>query len=240
MNPITEGLVKENAEEKKQGTSIRTIDVNEQINKINWNKSSSNPRVSSYTSNYGSNNNSREIKNLNEFDYVIKLILVGESAVGKTNICRRYCYNEFQENSKSTTSFESLEKITTINNERIKACIWDTLGQEKFATICNQYYRATNGALFIFDLSNYESFQKIDKWIDNYNNYSDKGTIIKFLIGNKADLNTVKVTKNEVSEKIKKYEFDAYYETSALANINVNETFEKLIQCRLLILLMLL
>ncbi len=172
------------------------------------------------------------LENIDQFDYIVKIILVGESTVGKTNLCKRYAKNEFDPNSLSTVSFELIEKIVSIGNERVKACIWDTIGQERFSSISNQYYRATNGALFIFDLSNRESFEKINKWIENYNNYAEKCTIVKFLVGNKSDLKNIKVTKEEILLKSKAYEFDGYFETSALNGTNVNEMFQKLVQCK--------
>jgi len=175
-------------------------------------------------------------ENLDDFDYIIKIILVGESAVGKSNICKRYTKNEFDPNSLSTVSFELLEKIVLVDNEKIKACIWDTLGQERFWSISSQYYRATNGALFIFDLSNKQSFEKINKWVENYNNYSEKSNIVKFLVGNKSDLKNIKVSKEEIYFKTKTYEFDGYFETSALNGANINDMFKKLVQSKYYIL----
>jgi len=170
-------------------------------------------------------------KNIDDFDYLVKIILVGESSVGKTNICKRYCYNEFDPKSESTTSFEVIEKIILVKNERIKACIWDTLGQEKYSSISNQYYRSTNGVLFIFDLTNRESFEKINNWIDNYYTYGEKLNIFKFLVGNKSDLKNIEVNREDIYLKTKAYNFDGYFETSALKGININEMFEKLIYC---------
>ncbi len=167
-----------------------------------------------------------------DYDYLIKIILVGESLVGKSNICKRYCFNEFDPNSKSTVSFELIEKFVFFDNQKIKACIWDTLGQERYSSISNQYYKATNGALFIFDISNRESFEKINKWVENYNNYGEKDNIVKFLVGNKSDLNNSKVTKEEIYIKTKAYEFDEYFETSALDGKNINIMFEKMTKCK--------
>lgn len=159
---------------------------------------------------------------------MMKIILVGESAVGKTNICRRFCFDKFEENSQPTISFESIENIYLINEDKIKICIWDTLGQEKFASVFSQYYRATNGAFFIFDLTNERSFEKIDHWIDTYNNHGEKSKIVKFLVGNKSDLDKSlrKIKEEDALEKMKKLGFDGYFETSALNNTNITEMIE--------------
>lgn len=165
-----------------------------------------------------------------EYDHMMKIILVGESSVGKTNICMRYCYNKFHEDSRATVSFEVIERNFKINNDKIKVCIWDTLGQEKFASVFSQYYRATDGAFFVFDLTDKKSFEKIDNWVQTYNNHGENKKIIKYLIGNKSDLVLRKVKREDINEKIDKYEFDAYYETSALKDLNIKEMIENMIK----------
>lgn len=162
---------------------------------------------------------------------MMKIILVGESAVGKTNICKRFCFDEFEQNSQPTVSFESIENIYKANKDKIKVCLWDTLGQEKFASVFSQYYRATNGAFFIFDLTNERSFDKIDHWVETYNTHGEKTKIVKILVGNKKDLeDNRKIKKEDALEKCKKFGFDGYYETSALENLNINEMMESCIK----------
>jgi small GTP-binding protein len=166
-----------------------------------------------------------------DFDFMMKIILVGESSVGKTNICRRYCFDIFEENSQPTVSFEAIENIFMINEHKIKVCLWDTLGQEKFASVFSQYYRATNGALFIYDLTNQTSFDKIDQWVQTYKDHGERTKIVKFLVGNKSDdLNNRKINKEKALEKVKNLEFDGFYETSALNNININQLIEDCIK----------
>lgn len=216
----SENLINENVFEPKESSEIKK--QSQEKDSMLHNNKSSNDKLKI----------SLKDENLDEFDYIVKIILVGESSVGKTNICKRYSKNEFDPNSLSTVSFELIEKIVLVNNQRIKACIWDTLGQERFSSISNQYYRATNGALFIFDLSNKESFEKINKWVENYKNYSEKSNIVKFLVGNKSDLNNIKISKEDIFLKIKTFEFDGYFETSALNGSNIIEMFEKLVQSK--------
>ena len=180
------------------------------------------------------NNDNLKSSIIDDYNHSIKIILVGESSVGKTNICKRYCYNEYTDNSISTISVDVLIKIIEINNEKIKANIWDTLGQEKFSGLSLQYYRSTVGALFIFDLSNKNSFDKIDKWYENYKNYGDNTDIIKFLIGNKSDLKTDRHVKRiDAEDKAKALLFDGYYEISAKTNENINEMFQKFFECKI-------
>lgn len=164
---------------------------------------------------------------------MMKIILVGEPAVGKTNICKRFCFNKFEEYSKPSISYESIENIYNINSHKVKVCIWDTLGQERFNSVFSQYYRATNGAFFIFDLTNYKSFERIDKWVQTYKDHAESTNIKKYLVGNKSDLalkNNIEIKREDVLKKVMKFDFDGYYETSALNNLNITEMMEQIIK----------
>lgn len=142
-------------------------------------------------------NNNNEI-----CDYIAKVVVIGESSVGKTNILSRFSRNEFSIETKSTIGVEFLTKISEIKGKKIKLQIWDTAGQEKYKAITNSFYCNSNAALIVFDLSIKESFEKIDYWVKEVKKYT-REDIILILIGNKSDLER-QVSFESASEKAEK------------------------------------
>ena len=100
-----------------------------------------------------------------EYDLLFKLILIGDSYVGKSNILLKYLKNQFNENSKTTIGVEFGTKNIIINNKRIKIQIWDTAGQERYRSITSAYYKGAKGALIVYDITRKNTFDNIDKWI---------------------------------------------------------------------------
>jgi len=142
-------------------------------------------------------NNNNEI-----CDYIAKVVVIGESSVGKTNILSRFSRNEFSIETKSTIGVEFLTKISEIKGKKIKLQIWDTAGQEKYKAITNSFYCNSNAALIVFDLSIKESFERIDYWVKEVKKYT-REDIILILIGNKSDLER-QVSFESASEKAEK------------------------------------
>ena len=157
-----------------------------------------------------------------------KIILIGDSSVGKTNFLTQYVNNKFTENYDSTVGIEFKDKLINLNNEKnIRLQIWDTSGQEKFKALTKNYFRGCYAALFIFDVTNKNSFDNIQNWIKLYEEIGNKDSE-KILIGNKIDL------KNKVVEKEKVKQFTEnnnlkYFETSVKENQNINSIFEYII-----------
>jgi small GTP-binding protein len=159
------------------------------------------------------------------YDMIFKLVLIGDSFVGKTNIMSKYLKNEFHEDSKATVGVEFGSKKFEIDSKSIKAQIWDTAGQERYKSITNAYYKGAKGAFVVYDITKKESFESIDKWINDLINSSDKNITI-LLIGNKCDLEEQrKVTKEEGEEKAKSFKI-AFMETSALNGQNLDKAFD--------------
>ena len=163
------------------------------------------------------------------YDFLYKMILIGDSGVGKSNILLKYLKNEFQQNTKATVGVEFGTKTVEIDNKKIKVQIWDTAGQERYRSITSAYYKGAKGAFIVYDITRKGSFENIDKWIEDLKSNGDKNVSI-MLIGNKSDL----ADKREVQtdEGIKKSEESkvAFLETSALNGENVAKAFEQIIE----------
>ena len=160
-------------------------------------------------------------------DYSFKLILIGNSGVGKTSITFKATKNIFNENYNATVGFEFSTFIVKIDGFIIKLQIWDTCGQEIYRGLISNFYRSSSLAIIVYSIDNRDSFIEIDNWIKELKINSKPDAKI-FLIGNKKDLeNDRKVEFNE-GEKLKNfYQFDYFNETSAKNGINTKELFIK-------------
>ena len=158
----------------------------------------------------------------------IKLILVGDSEVGKSTILLNYTENYFCEEMVATIGLENKVKTINIRGLKAKLQIWDTAGQEKFSSLTKGFFRNTDGILLVFDLTNNKSFNNIKKWINEVENNSDNKTK-KILVGNKVDMkDNIQVSKNDIDNLCKKKKIK-YIEVSGKNNTNVNEAFETLV-----------
>ena len=164
-----------------------------------------------------------------EFDLIFKIVIIGDSGVGKTNLIGRYLKNEYKEDSKATVGVEFGEKKYEINGLKIKAQIWDTAGQERYRAITSMYYKGAKGGLIVFDLSSKSTFQNVEKWFNKIKKTADP-TINLILIGNKSDLKDKRQISTEEGENKAKEMNVAYLETSALNADNVDKAFDLLIQ----------
>ena len=160
-----------------------------------------------------------------EYDYLFKLIIVGDTNVGKTNIMSRYIKDQFNITSKSTIGVEFGTKILEIDNKKVKAQIWDTAGQERYKSITSAYYKGAKGAFIVYDITNKSTFESVDKWIKDLNSYGDKN-LTMLLIGNKSDLEDKRIiNKEEGEEKAKSFEL-GFIETSAYNGDNIDQAFD--------------
>ena len=163
-----------------------------------------------------------------DYEMMVKIILIGDSAVGKTNIMSKYLRGQFQENSKATVGVEFGSKLFKIDNHNIKAQIWDTAGQEKYKAITGAYYKGSKGAFVVYDITRKETFDATDRWINDLKISSDPKINI-ILIGNKSDLEDKReVLKEQGEEKAKSFGC-AFLETSALNGDNIDKGFEMMV-----------
>ena len=163
------------------------------------------------------------------YDLLFKLILIGDSCVGKSNILLKYLKNEFDPNSRATVGVEFGTKNIVINEKKIKIQIWDTAGEERYRSITSAYYKGAKGAFIVYDITRKSTFVNIDKWISDLKLNGDQNICI-IILGNKSDLDD----KREVSTEdgIKKSEMfkTAFLETSALNGSNIDKAFDELIE----------
>ena len=163
------------------------------------------------------------------YDVLFKIVLIGDSFVGKTNIMSKYLKNEFHEDSKATVGVEFGAKKFDIEGKSVKAQIWDTAGQERYKSITTTYYRGAKGALIVYDITRKETFDSVDRWISELVNSGDKNMTM-LLIGNKCDLdNQRQVTKEQGEEKAKAFKV-AFLETSASSGENLDVAFEMIMK----------
>ena len=163
------------------------------------------------------------------FDMIFKIILIGDSGVGKTNILSKFIKNEFEERLKPTVGVEFGSKNFTIDGYLVKAQIWDTAGEERYRSITSAYYKGAKGCLLVYSITDRRSFDNIDKWIEQLKGNSDEDLCI-ILVGNKIDIEDfVDVKTEEGMEKAKSLNIP-FMETSALNNQNIDKVFQKLIE----------
>jgi len=160
-----------------------------------------------------------------EYDYLFKLLLIGDSGVGKSCLLLRFADDTYTESYISTIGVDF--KIKTIKDEgkTIKLQIWDTAGQERFRTITSSYYRGAHGIIVVFDTTDLDSFNNVKQWLQEIDRYAAEG-VNKLLVGNKADLASQrKVDYNLAQDFAQEYGL-TYIETSAKVGQNVEQTFK--------------
>ena len=163
------------------------------------------------------------------YEMMFKVVLVGDSFVGKTNIMSRYLKNEFHDDSKATVGVEFGSKQFNIDGHTIKAQIWDTAGQERYKAITSAYYKGAKGAFVVYDITRKGSFESVEKWVNDLKAAADKSLTI-ILVGNKCDLEDQRqVTKEQGEEKANHLEL-AFMETSAFSGENLDKAFELMIK----------
>ncbi|KAG5151212.1 hypothetical protein JHK84_027684 [Glycine max] len=159
-----------------------------------------------------------------KIDYVFKVVLIGDSAVGKTQLLARFAKNQFSVDSKATIGVEFQTKTLIIDNKTVKAQIWDTAGQERYRAVTSAYYRGAVGAMLVYDMTKRQSFDNMAKWLEELRGHADKNIVV-MLIGNKCDLGTLRAVPTEDAEEFAQRENLFFMETSALESTNVETAF---------------
>jgi small GTP-binding protein len=165
------------------------------------------------------------IRGDHEYDYLFKIVLIGDSGVGKSNILSRFTRKEFNLESKTTIGVEFAQKSLDIEGKVIRAQIWDTAGQERYRAITSAYYRGAVGALLVYDISKSLSFENVEKWLKELKDHADSQTVI-MLTGNKADLTKLRAISTEEAATYAQKHNLAFIETSALDGTGVDKAFE--------------
>lgn len=162
------------------------------------------------------------------FDYMFKLLIIGNSAVGKTSFLFRYADDSFTSAFVSTVGIDFKVKTVFRNDKRVKLQIWDTAGQERYRTITTAYYRGAMGFILMYDITNEESFQAVQDWSTQVKTYSWSNAQV-ILVGNKCDMEEDRVVTYDRGKQLADQLGLEFFETSAKDNINVKEVFERLV-----------
>jgi len=160
---------------------------------------------------------------------LFKVVVTGDSGVGKTNIITRFTTNEFSLESKATIGVEfGHAEVQVQDGSTVKVQIWDTAGQERFRAITRGYYRGAVGALIVYDITKSSSFTNVEKWLNELHEHADENIVV-MLVGNKTDLKASREVSTEEASKFAKAKGLLYIETSALEGDNVKEAFTQII-----------
>lgn len=167
----------------------------------------------------GASNNA----NKPEYDYLFKILLIGDSGVGKSSLLLRFAENTFTETFISNIGGDFKDRFIEIDNNKIKLQLWDTAGQERFRTITSSYYRGAQGVIVVFDLTKKDTFSNVVKWLAELERYAAED-VRKILVGNKSDLPDHEVKFEEAKELADRLGLE-YIETSAKNSTNVDKAF---------------
>ena len=167
-------------------------------------------------------------KENNNYDMIFKIVLIGDSSVGKTNILSKYISDEYDPDTQATIGVELSTKNYTFDNNEVKVQIWDTAGQEKYRSITSSYYKGAHGCLLVYDITRKVTFENIDKWLAEIK-LSSNNEINMVLIGNKCDLEDKREVSIEEAQNKAKLLNMAFMETSALNGTNVEKAFNELV-----------
>eukprot|EP00300_Choanocystis_sp_HF-7_P039683 c5997_g1_i1.p1 GENE.c5997_g1_i1~~c5997_g1_i1.p1 ORF type:complete len:225 (+),score=38.95 c5997_g1_i1:154-828(+) len=164
-----------------------------------------------------------------DFDFLFKVVLTGDSGVGKTGLLARFTRGEFDLNSKSTIGVEfATRTIKTEDGKIIKSQIWDTAGQERYRAITNAYYRGSVGALLVYDITERPSFLHAARWLSELRTYAGPNVHV-VLVGNKCDKRGIRQVATSEAQAFAEKERIHFLETSALKDTNVELAFQTLL-----------
>ncbi|GFR73708.1 Ras-related protein Rab-32B [Elysia marginata] len=158
-----------------------------------------------------------------EYDHLFKLLIIGDSGVGKSSLLLRFADNIFSGSYITTIGVDFKIRTIDVNGERVKLQIWDTAGQERFRTITSTYYRGTHGVLVVYDVCSGESFANVQRWLHEIDQNCD--VVNRILVGNKDDDPERKVVLTQDAERFAERMQIQLFETSAKENKNVEEMF---------------
>ncbi|GFO21567.1 ras-related protein rab-11a [Plakobranchus ocellatus] len=163
-----------------------------------------------------------------EYDYLFKVVLIGDSGVGKSNLLSRFTRNEFNLESKSTIGVEFATRSIQVDGKTIKAQIWDTAGQERYRAITSAYYRGAVGALVVYDIAKHLTYENVERWLKELRDHADPHIVI-MLVGNKSDLRHLRAVPTDEAKNFAERNNLFFIETSALDSTNVESAFHNIL-----------
>lgn len=162
-----------------------------------------------------------------EYDYLFKLLIIGDSGVGKSCLLLRFSDDIFTDSFISTIGVDFKIRTIEIGGSKIKLQIWDTAGQERFRTITSSYYRGAHGIIVVYDVTEQKSFNNITKWLKEIDTFAGP-TVQKLLVGNKCDLENERAVSTDQGKELAAKLNIPFVETSAKDSINVEQAFIKM------------
>jgi len=159
-----------------------------------------------------------------EYDYLFKLLLIGDSGVGKSCLLLRFADDTYTESYISTIGVDFKIRTIDLEGKTIKLQIWDTAGQERFRTITSSYYRGAHGIIVVYDVTDQVSFNNVKQWLQEIDRYASE-SVTKLLVGNKCDLTTKKVVDKDAAKEFADSKNIPFLETSAKNSTNVESAF---------------
>lgn len=165
---------------------------------------------------------------MTDYDYLYKIILIGDSGVGKSNILSRFTRDAFSPETRSTIGVEFATRNVTDGDKVIKAQIWDTAGQERYRTITRAYYRGCVGIIIVYDITKATSFRSLEKWLAEIT-ANGSGDAIKILVGNKCDLSQYREVSTVEAKTYAEKNNMFFLETSALSATNIESIFQTVV-----------
>ncbi|KAK4421190.1 Ras-related protein RABA1f [Sesamum alatum] len=173
-----------------------------------------------------------------DYDYLFKVVLIGDSGVGKSNLLSRFTKNEFSQESKSTIGVEFATRSIQVDDKIVKAQIWDTAGKKVlqdiikfrflYRAITSAYYRGAVGALLVYDVTRNVTFENVERWLKELRGHTDSNIVI-MLVGNKADLRHLRAVATDKAKAFAENERTFFMETSALEALNVENAFTEVL-----------
>ncbi|KAF5744026.1 Ras-related small GTP-binding family protein [Tripterygium wilfordii] len=160
----------------------------------------------------------------NEYDYLFKLLLIGDSSVGKSCLLLKFADDSYVDSYISTIGVDFKIRTVELDGKTIKLQIWDTAGQERFRTITSSYYRGAHGIIIVYDVTEMESFNNVKQWLNEIDRYAND-SVCKLLVGNKCDLVENKVVDTQTAKAFADELGIPFLETSAKDSINVEQAF---------------
>uniref|UniRef100_A0A0V0JBS9 GTP-binding protein YPTM2 n=1 Tax=Schistocephalus solidus TaxID=70667 RepID=A0A0V0JBS9_SCHSO len=159
-----------------------------------------------------------------EHDYIFKLLLIGDSGVGKSCLLLRFADDVYTDNFISTIGVDFKIRTVELDGYHVKLQIWDTAGQERFRTITAAYYRGAHGIIIVYDVTDEESFKNVEEWLNEIKRYG-RSDVFKLLVGNKSDLTANRRVATETGQAFASEAGMPFLETSAKDSSNVEEAF---------------
>ncbi|XP_064645945.1 ras-related protein Rab-11B-like isoform X2 [Lineus longissimus] len=163
-----------------------------------------------------------------DYHMIWKVVLIGDSGVGKSNLLSRFTRNEFNLESKSTIGVEFATRSIQVDCKTIKAQIWDTAGQERYRAITSAYYRGAVGALLVYDIAKHLTYENVERWLKELRDHADNNIVI-MLVGNKCDLRHLRAVPTEEARAFAEKNNLSFIETSALDSTNVEAAFQNIL-----------